>query len=223
VVSTVLIFEPHLDDAVLSVGEWMRRVVVEEGDRLTVATPFAGNGFGFWANSDAVRARWVEHHDAYHALFQPYGVEFVSSELGPFLDDAMRTVELDQGHLEEWCAMVVRNWRPDVILLPSGHGHPDHIALAEAMSMTTDRFDVRFSGRVGFYEELPYRHTFVHVDQALRPLMHNGWGCRESIVGSDELVRFKHQAVMCYSSQVGADILRWCFHEEVIWWRHDEA
>jgi LmbE family N-acetylglucosaminyl deacetylase len=191
------VVSPHLDDAVLSLGQFMAAEHVER-----VVTVFAGviqgdalsaydESCGFTTSREAMETRRAEDMAAMHVLDVP-AVEHLS-----FRDVQYRSPRpFDE--CDKIAGTIAELVDPDVhTFVPLGIGHPDH-ALVTACTLATVRW-----GELLLYEELPYR--VLHPEQvvaALDRVRWAGWNidalpyplpvgdCREKVA-----------AINCYASQ----------------------
>jgi LmbE family N-acetylglucosaminyl deacetylase len=166
----VLVLSPHLDDAVLSTGQFL----CGRPD-ITVATLFAGvppadiatdydRKCGFRDSSEAVTARRAEDIDALATLdVAATHLDFFDHQYG-FGNDLPAMVGT--------VANLIKTIAPEYVLAPLGLLHPDHVTARDvtlAAATTTP---------VVLYEELPYRVThpeavaeaMVAVRRALKPV-----------------------------------------------------
>lgn len=200
----VLIVSPHLDDAVLSCGQFLagRRDVV-------VATVFAGSpeetvatGYdrkcGFDHSHEAMATRRREDEVAV-MLLNGQHVHL------PFLDDQYQLIDSRGGESPGdqvtaiACSLrrIIRKFRPEFIVGPVGLQHPDHEVTREAV-LTLDR-DVPLY----LYEELPYRVNSPELVGPTLQQIHESTGrvLELTFIGDGPLDR-KLQAVWCYRTQM---------------------
>lgn len=192
-----VILSPHLDDAVLSLGQFMQT------EPCTVVTVFAGNpdaglsdydaSCGFATSSDAMASRRAEDLLALREL----GIIDIAHL--PFLDRQYDEPTADEMLTTELLPFL----KPDVIV-PLGLGHPDHAQVFRCVIDAVPRGMPLF-----FYEELPYRVLWPEQAHAARKLlMLNGFKIQElpfPILQGDRDVKAK--AIAEYRSQFpnGAD------------------
>jgi LmbE family N-acetylglucosaminyl deacetylase len=210
----MIVISPHLDDAVLSCGQWL----ADEGERARVVTVFAGqpvmNGVtvfdahsGFESSREAVAARWREDYRAMSVLGtsmpthlqyldgqyeQPRNADAIHAELMSIVTDAF-----NDGHNDRR------------LLIPVGIGHPDHVDVREiAMDI-----GIRLADETWLYEELPYR---VLHPGTVEPVVefYGGFDLEPRPAGAQLL---KAAAVMCYASQLWALDLACCLVPERFW------
>lgn len=191
------ILSPHLDDAVLSLGQFMQT------EPCTVVTVFAGipeDGLsdydascGFATSAQAMAERREEDRRALLTVgcqnFTQYGL--LDQQYEQSTDD------------EELTAALVPYVTPDAIV-PLGLGHPDHAQVFRCVINAVPRGMPLF-----FYEELPYRVLWPEQAQAAKKMLQlNGFQIQElpfPILQGDRDVKAK--AIAEYRSQFpnGAD------------------
>ena len=149
---TTVVVSPHLDDAVLSLGQFL-----DAHTDVTVVTVFAGvpaegtispydQACGFTDSADAMRTRRSEDWAAVSGVL---GADVMHL---PFLDQQYRSEPAGWGAISE---TIGAQLPPDGcrVLVPLGIGHPDHEVAAMA-GLAAVR---PFVDDVFVYEELPYR------------------------------------------------------------------
>lgn len=194
---SIVVVSPHLDDAVLSVGEW---IASREG-LVTIVSVFAGEPPDDDASA-VVRARRREDIAACGALG-------ASWRHLPFLDHCFG-VQANSDQIARALNLYLQS--ATEVLWPLGIHHPDHRQTSDIarLAIHNHRSDI------GFYEELPYRVLFP-VDTAEQiEKLRVGRQIRVEQCGGK--LAEKHAAVGCYETQVGEDIERCAFAPERIWW-----
>lgn len=187
-----LIVSPHLDDAVLGLGQYL---AVRPGT--TVATVFAGipedelsdydRSCGFTSSTEAMTTRRDEDAAALRTLHgRPHHLDFLDRQYGQPTDDDTLTAAL--------AAM----YRPDVLaFVPLGIGHPDHDQVARCARSALP------AGTLVCFEELPYR--VLHPEQvieALDKIRAEGWAIGELPYPLEQGARERKVAALeCYRSQ----------------------
>jgi LmbE family N-acetylglucosaminyl deacetylase len=156
---TSYVISPHLDDAVLSLGQYLAAA-----DDVTIVTVFAGTpepgtltaydaARGYETSGAAVRDRWVEDTAACVELGCRYKhLPFLDAQYGKPSNDG-RVI-----------AALSRYVNPEVTTyVPVGIGHPDHEQVARcARAVCRNGWSLRL------YEELPYR--VLHPEQVVDAL-----------------------------------------------------
>jgi LmbE family N-acetylglucosaminyl deacetylase len=209
----LLVISPHLDDAVLSVGE-----VIAAHDDVVVATVFAGNHpsphlltaydktTGFDTSQAAMERRRGEDVRAMHVLdATPMHGDFLDQQYG---------VEQDRAAIHTWVKELADD--ADDVLVPLGIMHPDHLVVGAETREAT-----RFHDNVWMYEELPYRVQYPeNVAASMAVMRKDGWTME---LGNpfptppDSLLHRKIAAMECYRSQITPEMIRWSSVPERIW------
>jgi LmbE family N-acetylglucosaminyl deacetylase len=194
-----LIFSPHLDDAVLSVGQ-----VMAGRPDMTVATVFSGvprdcrqlttydANCGFTAASEAIGARRDEDRAALGQLdARPVWLDFIDHQYDQPANEAAVVDAL---------AATVDEVVPTLLIGPLGLAHPDHHTVRRAFQRlvaTTPRVEA------WIYEDLPSRVLWPEeVPEALAWWKGKGHRPELGFVGTGPLER-KREALACYVSQLG--------------------
>lgn len=199
----MIVISPHLDDAVFSMGQ----TIANHSGPVTVATVFAGmpgpgvtpyeQSAGFTSSTEAVSVRIKEDDAALEVLG-------ASQVLGAFLDRPQRTEAVGSGHLARWLAAQMVGH--DVIAVPLGIHHPDHLLVAKhALEAATCT-----KAEILVYEELPYRVQFP-LGSAARARQYTSLAT-ETLTGPE-----KRAAVACYTSQLSETLLDCVFVPERVW------
>jgi LmbE family N-acetylglucosaminyl deacetylase len=176
--SRIAVISPHLDDGVFSLGDFM------QGKDVTIICPFAGIPKDDWGR-EKYETLHREHQDACAIL----GIRYCFN--GPFLDDVYPG--LDHEALYEWLKESTMTF--DIVLVPLGIRHYDHIATRKAM----DRIDV---DKI-YYSDLPYAVDYPAYYSDLTKKM--------------KRYSLKEQAVKAYASQAGGTVPERCLTEEKLW------
>lgn len=210
-----LIISPHLDDAVLSVGQ-----VMAGWPKMTVCTVFAGRptdlaaqtsydrDCGFLNAGRAVTRRRAEDKAALHVLnARPVWLDFVDHQYGdPNAEQAIVDAIIS----------VVGEAQATVVLGPLGLAHPDHHTTRSAYCEALDRLDVE----AWAYEDLPSRVLWPEqVPEALAWWQAHGWRAELGFVGTGPL-ELKQKALSRYTSQIWALTAlneHCCFVPERVW------
>lgn len=202
------VLSPHLDDAVLSLGQHLAasRDDLEKIER--VVTVFAGKpqglrmvtaydqSCGFGSSRRAVESRRDEDVAALKVLgCHPQHL----SEL----DNQYRSRAVHDPRMVDRIAQQCRQYMSgkEHVFVPLGIGHPDHRILADACELAARTLIERRPVSLMFYEEMPYRVLYPeHVAARLVELRELGWHLDlwPLQVGDIEI---KSQAIACYKSQ----------------------
>jgi LmbE family N-acetylglucosaminyl deacetylase len=194
-----LIFSPHLDDAVLSVGQ-----VMAGRPDMTVATVFSGvphdcqqltsydANCGFTDAAQAITARRGEDRAALgHLAARPVWLDFIDHQYDQPANEAA---------IVDALAAVVDEVAPTLIIGPLGLAHPDHHAARrsfERLVATTPQIEA------WVYEDLPSRVLWPEeVPEALAWWKEKGHRPELGFVGTGPLER-KQEALAGYASQLG--------------------
>jgi len=217
-VEPILVISPHLDDAVLSMGEFLA-----SWPGATVMTVFAGAPSprqvttfdvhsGFRDSDDAMASRWDEDDRACLAVGSvPMRAEMLDGQYVEVRDEPAAIAQIE-GLIAGTAAKLgtVR------VVAPLGIAHPDHILVATAAARVALYHDVE----MWCYEELPNR---VAMPEEVAPALH-----RWSSVGLNPGLSFlgvgpldmKKAAIACYESQLWALDQRCVIVPERVWRMH---
>ncbi|WP_347558928.1 PIG-L family deacetylase [Robbsia sp. KACC 23696] len=236
----VVVVSPHLDDAALSCG-----ALIADCADATVVTLFAGtppDAFlstawdrecGYGSAEQAVRARREEDHVAMMSL----GAAVVHMDCldGQYLPASPSADEIERDDADNAGALaaVLKNLAPDLIIVPLGLFHSDHIRARRAWIRCASAPVLRAIPWIA-YEDVPYRSIGGALQRALVALHHadfiatparwqrpassaavggtrdvpNGSTGRASLPlhgGADRAAfQCKHTAIRAYDSQLGA-------------------
>jgi LmbE family N-acetylglucosaminyl deacetylase len=193
-----IIFSPHLDDAVLSVGQ-----VMAGRPDMTVATVFSGiprdcqqltsydANCGFGHAVEAVTTRRGEDRAAINLLAgHAEWLDFVDDQYGEPSNEAA---------IVDALAALVDVVAPTLLIGPLGLAHPDHHTTRRAYQRLIT--DVRIEAWL--YEDLPSRVLWPEeVPEALAWWKTMGHRPELGFVGTGPLER-KRAALSCYGSQLG--------------------
>jgi LmbE family N-acetylglucosaminyl deacetylase len=195
---TALVISPHLDDAILSAGQF-----IAGRPDCVVATVFAGtpptqavltsydDKCGFKSATEAMEARRAEDLEAMSVLqAKAQHLGFVDSQYGGKLK--VTTLVRQLGEL-------VDELDPEFVLAPLGLVHPDHVTVRDAVLEA-------MRGReapLWCYEDLPARvQRPDSVVEALDVLMAAGHEPELGFIGTGPMAT-KLDALWCYRSQMG--------------------
>lgn len=202
---------PHLDDAVLSLGQYM---ATRPGD-LEVVTVLAGvppvglltdydRARGFTTSAESVRARLDEDADALNLL----GAGFARLR---FFDQQYRPTGADPGF--SIAGAIKEMYSPkELLFAPLGIGHPDHVLVADAARYAVMQHSGEVPVGLLLYEELPSRVLNPEqVVERLEVVRAEGWSIDPLPwpleQGGKVHREAKAGAIACYKSQFpdGAD------------------
>jgi LmbE family N-acetylglucosaminyl deacetylase len=193
---SVLVISPHLDDAVLSAGQFL----AGRQDAI-VATVLAGKPkdpllqtaydktCGFTSSQEAVETRREEDHRALAYLgATAEHLEFLDSQYGTTDFDALTRVI--RGLLDVH--------KPEMLIGPLGLVHPDHKMVRNAVLLAAHDFD----GPAYLYEDMPSRVLYPEEVLEVRDeLEDRGFQPHKEFIGDGPIAR-KILAVWQYRSQI---------------------
>jgi len=194
--SPLLVFSPHLDDAVLSVG-----CALAERPGSVVATVLTGipadesvltewdRACGFTSAGQAVRSRWLEDARALqHLRASPVHLGHVDGQYGA----------INSGSVAAQIADLVEDHPDRVPVGPLGIGHPDHRLISEAFLAAMIEI-----GRKEFwlFAEIPALTFGAGASHRTRQLASRGVRLVADTVGSFD-PELKRAARDCYRSQL---------------------
>lgn len=199
----LLVISPHLDDAVLSCAE-----AIACAPRATVITVFAGTPrdgamrtdwdqrAGFGSADEAMRARRDEDAAAMALLdAEALWLDFLDSQYG----DTPQAEAIADALLR-----IVRERKPDAVLLPAGLFHSDHALTHDAAL----RLRQRLAGEDldwRMYEEAHYRRIADFLQRRLSKLLDDGIEATPLPAEVElDAARRKEAAIGCYASQLRA-------------------
>lgn len=188
----VLVVSTHLDDAILSAGQF----IAGRSGNVDVLTVFSGipmeKGLltaydkknGFKNSKDAMVVRRQEDTEACLLLnARPIYTEYLDSQ---YTEDA--TFDWVADLLE-----LITMHKYEMVLAPLGLKHPDHILVANSVSMLG-------LSNLYFYEDLPHRVT--HPELVFERLDHFGLKRNKPVFIGDGPIADKVRALWCYRSQM---------------------
>jgi LmbE family N-acetylglucosaminyl deacetylase len=197
-----IVISPHLDDAVLSVGQWLATQ-----DDVQVVTVFAGappdpQYLGDYdrlhGGATSSRAAMLERQAEDRAACALLGVEPV--HLGFYDCQYNARYNNHEAEIVEMLARLCAG--ASHVLAPLGVGHPDHLLLSRlAREACTTRTSM------WLYEDLPNVPLArqEQVDEARDAITYQGWSGAERILlagDDDESLWRKVRALGCYRSQI---------------------
>jgi LmbE family N-acetylglucosaminyl deacetylase len=195
----LLLISPHLDDAVLSCGDFL---AAHPG--AVVVTVFAGapppgapltkwdSAAGFSRSEDVIPRRRAEDRAALATLeAQPVWLDFPDNQYAPTPPQPLIVDRLLQ---------LVQDYRPGSFLVPMGLFHRDHRAAADAALEVARRteFDACY-----VYEDVPYRRV-AGLLQARLSALHDAGATVTPATFDVPLTSRKCAAIERYASQLRA-------------------
>jgi len=142
-----LIFCPHTDDAIFSLGDH----IIDNNNEFTIASAFAGIPKDWAGYKKHIRLR-KEHEEACSMI----NAKVINGDL---LDDVYG--KQDEDILIDWIKSIIVNF--DNIYIPLGIYHPDHVLLSDNLFNLMKNFNKTYF----VYAELPYRmsHPKLHKER----------------------------------------------------------
>ena len=188
-----LIFSPHTDDAVFSMGDY-----ISINDNFTIASAFAGipdDDIGFKKHTLLRK----EHEYACQII----GASIINNDL---LDDVYG--KQDESLLLGWIKDTIINY--ENIYIPLGIHHPDHLLLSNILFSLMDSFNKTYF----IYAELPYK--ILYPELYLKRLYkfnskYNLYKINTSYADS------KIKAIKQYKSQINNNLIEKLIVEEDLW------
>ena len=195
-----LIFCPHTDDAVFSLGSY-----ILNNKNFIIASAFAGipnDDIGYKKHT-VLRG---EHKKA---------CDFVSAKEinGNLLDDVYG--KQDKNLLVAWIEQIIRDHDTSEVLnlnvfVPLGIHHPDHIFLSDCLYEIMQKYNCTFF----LYAELPYRVLYPALyEDRLNKFKSKYRITQINIISNDK----KLDAINFYESQIQGDIVKDLIVEENLW------
>ena len=154
----IAVLSPHRDDAVFSIGRWMRRWI-SVGVSVTVWNVYTRTNYGPWLapGGDVTTGRAFEDKSALRKVASSIETRSASLLDAPLRlqRDVSRVMQQDARAVRPCDVAQVRQLiarvKGDLIIAPLGlGGHIDHLTVREAATETFPET------RLGFYEDLPY-------------------------------------------------------------------
>jgi len=197
----LLVFSPHMDDAVFSCADLIARHPGAEVATVFAAAPEGYAGLtpwdaaaGFHGASQAIAWRRDEDRTALSLLrARPRWLPFC---------DAQYEATPSRESLQAALAQLLRETAPNTVLLPAGLFHSDHVLLHDAL------LAVRAEERPGvnwlMYEEALYRRIPGLLQQRLAQLQRDGIAATPLAFPPPHEPALKQRAIACYASQLRA-------------------
>ena len=138
-----LIFCPHTDDAIFSLGDY----IIDNDHEFTIASAFAGiptDDIGYKKHTTLRQ----EHDEACFMI----NAKVINGDL---LDDVYGRQDKEQ--LISWIKSIIVNF--DNVYIPLGIYHPDHVFLSDTLFNLMRDFDKQYF----VYAELPYRLLYPEL------------------------------------------------------------
>ena len=174
-----LIFSPHTDDAIFSLGDH----IIDNSDVFTIASAFAGIPTDDVGHKKHTKLR-QEHYEACSMI----NAKVIN---GYLLDDVYG--KQNEEHLINWIKDVIVNF--DNVYIPLGIYHPDHIFLSDTLINLMKDFDKTYF----LYAELPYRLLYPELHRTRLKIFESNH-ILENV--SINFTQHKINAIKKYNSQV---------------------
>jgi LmbE family N-acetylglucosaminyl deacetylase len=181
---SVVVFGPHTDDAIFSIGAYLAAL----DDEIKIVSPMAGV-----PEDEAGRRKHITLLREHAAACELVGA---TPSDGPFLDDVYPAPSRPE--VSEWLGIYLSNC--DAAYMPFGIHHPDHL-LTSNLLLDLIRLGPELPRRLYFYEELPYRVDYPEIANARFAHIENSIG-RLRLVEETYPMEPKKQAVLAYASQI---------------------
>jgi LmbE family N-acetylglucosaminyl deacetylase len=195
-----LLVSPHLDDAVLSCGEWIARHPGTLVATVFSATPAAPERLTLWdaaagfdSAAEAMPERRREDAAALAALgARPLWLDFSDSQYGatPAADELAAALD----------ALLAAEM-PATVCCPAGLFHPDHVLTHQAMLLARARHPAL---RWLMYEDALYRRAPGALQRRLAELARAGIVATPLGQQRGGALGLKRRALRCYKSQLRA-------------------
>jgi LmbE family N-acetylglucosaminyl deacetylase len=138
-----LIFCPHTDDAIFSLGDY----IIDNEDSFTIASAFAGIPTDEIGYKKHIKLR--QEHDEACAMINAKVIN------GDLLDDVYG--KQNEDILIDWIKSIIVNF--DNVYIPLGIHHPDHVLLSDTIFNLMKSFNKTYF----LYAELPYRVAYPEL------------------------------------------------------------
>ena len=188
-----LIFSPHTDDAIFSLGDY-----IIHNERITIASAFSGV-----PTDDAGYKKHTllrQEHDKACAFVN---AKVINNDL---LDDVYG--KQDKNVLTNWVIDIIKNF--DHIYIPLGIHHPDHILLSDTIFSVMDNFVKEYF----FYSELPYRVLYPQLYEERLNKFKSKYSLEKI---STKFTKEKLNAIKEYDSQIDKNLIEKLLVEENLW------
>jgi len=174
-----LVFCPHTDDAIFSLGDYL----IDNNEDFTIASAFAGIPKDWVGYKKHIRLR--QEHDEACSMINAKVIN------GDLLDDVYGKQDEDQ--LISWIKDIIVNF--DNIYIPLGIYHPDHILLSDKLFNLMKDFDKTYF----VYSELPYRLLYPDLHKSRLKYFESTHNLQNISVN---FTKHKIDAIKKYNSQI---------------------
>jgi len=188
-----LIFCPHTDDAIFSLGDY-----IFDNNSFTIASAFSGVPTDVVGYKKHTLLR-KEHQEACELI----GAKIINNDL---LDDVYG--KQDEQLLFTWIKSTINNFNN--IYIPLGIHHPDHIFLSDKLFEIMDLYNKKYF----IYAELPYRILYPELYQERIDKFKSKGKLEEVTI---KFTKNKINAVEKYKSQIDNNLIEKLIVEEKLW------
>ena len=188
-----LIFCPHTDDAIFSLGDY-----IFDNNSFTIASAFSGVPTDIIGYKKHTLLR-KEHQEACELI----GAKIINNDL---LDDVYG--KQDEQLLFAWIKSTINNFNN--IYIPLGIHHPDHIFLSDKLFEIMDLYNKKYF----IYAELPYRILYPELYQERIDKFKSKSKLEEVTI---KFTKNKINAVEKYKSQIDNNLIEKLIVEEKLW------
>jgi LmbE family N-acetylglucosaminyl deacetylase len=188
-----LIFSPHTDDAIFSMGDY-----ISINNNFTIASAFAGipdDDIGFKKHTLLRK----EHEYACQII----GASIINNDL---LDDVYG--KQDESLLLSWIKDTIINY--ENIYIPLGIHHPDHLLLSNILFSLMDNFNKTYF----IYAELPYKILYPELYLKRLYKFNSKYNLYKINTSYADL---KIKAIKQYESQINNNLIEKLIVEEDLW------
>lgn len=185
----IAVISPHADDAIFSCAEHMLSRPEHE---FTIITPFMGIPEG-----EPHRSKYITLTQEHFAACTAGGWGIIN---GPFFDDAVPEKQPVPYALDAWLDLWLRNDDFEMVWVPWGIHHPDHLQVVRSLAPTIPQV---------VYEELPYFDLYPAprgAEAGMVPLTYDPM-----------MTGRKRELCRMYASQVDEQLEQHLYHPERIW------
>lgn len=181
-----LIFCPHTDDAIFSLGDY----IIDNNSNFTIASAFAGIPKDWAGYKKHIRLR-KEHAEACAMI----DCKVINGDL---LDDVYG--EQDKSLLISWIKENiikhdVEEVSPLNVFIPLGIHHPDHVLLSDCLFNIINHYNCTFF----IYAELPYRLAYPELYKSRLEKVNSIYNLENVLIN---FTQHKIDAIKKYNSQI---------------------
>ena len=189
-----LIFCPHTDDAIFSLGGY----IIDNEHSFTIASAFAGIPIDEVGYKKHIKLR--QEHDEACAMINAKSIN------GDLLDDVYG--KQNEDILIDWIKNIIVNF--DNIYIPLGIHHPDHVLLSDTIFNLMKDFNKTYF----IYAELPYRILYpeFYESRIVKFTKKYKMNNVSTVFNGNKL-----NAIKLYDSQIQGDIVNSLMVLEKLW------